>query len=166
MMGAMFPMTQIGRTWEMGMPNQTPTGTAPLNSTTGMAEMVASTAHFGNPKDMIKLAIFWPVCKCSTATTASLALANAGACNMVKVTKANAAPLTNRFKALRLEAVALVLSVLAKGFFNNDKDCSWVDDVAVAAVGTWATGKDATLGFLRPKKRKKRGMRALHQRDK
>ena len=71
MIGVMFPRTQIGRTCVIGMPNQIPTGTAPRNSTTGMAEIVAKTAHLGRPKFMKKLAIFCPVCKCSVAALAA-----------------------------------------------------------------------------------------------
>ena len=83
----------------MGNPIQIPTGTAPRSSTTGMAEIVANTAHFGNPNLMNQLAIFCPVCKCSVvvATTAALpaalaALAGVLGNKKVKVTSAQAAP--------------------------------------------------------------------------
>lgn len=72
----------------MGRPIQTPTGTAPRSSTTGMAEMVANTAHFGNPKFMKKLAIFCPVCRCSVV---SLAAAKAGDVMNVRDTRPRAA---------------------------------------------------------------------------
>jgi len=90
MIGAMFPRTQIGNTWLMGMPIQTPTGTAPRSSTTGMAEIVANTAHLGRPKFMKKLAIFCPVCRCSAPFVA--AAAKAGDVNKVKESRLRAAP--------------------------------------------------------------------------
>mmetsp|Transcript_13899 Transcript_13899/g.30300 ORF Transcript_13899/g.30300 Transcript_13899/m.30300 type:complete len:203 (+) Transcript_13899:71-679(+) len=49
--GAIFPRTQTGRIFVMGNPIQTPTGTAPRSSTTGMAEMMARIAKSGMPKD-------------------------------------------------------------------------------------------------------------------
>ena len=58
MIGVMFPTTQIGRTVDMGNPIHIPTGIAPRNSTTGMAEIVARTAHLGSPNDMKYWAIF------------------------------------------------------------------------------------------------------------
>ncbi len=72
MIGAMFPNTQMGSTVVIGNPIQIPTGTAPRSSTTGMAEMVANTAHLGNPKFMNQLAIFCPVCKCSVVVVAAV----------------------------------------------------------------------------------------------
>lgn len=77
----------------MGIPSQIPTGMAPLNSTTGMAEIVARTAHLGRPNDMKKFAIFCPVCKCSVVAAA---LAKAGDCNKTRLTSDRAALLTHR----------------------------------------------------------------------
>lgn len=76
--GTIFPKTQIGRIVVMGNPIQTPTGTAPRNSTTGMADMMANTAKSGIPNDRKKLATFCPVCKCSTVSAAFLAACAAG----------------------------------------------------------------------------------------
>ena len=49
--GTIFPKTQTGNTVVMGNPIHTPTGTAPRNSTTGMAEIIARTARSGIPKE-------------------------------------------------------------------------------------------------------------------
>jgi len=49
--GIIFPKTQTGNTFVIGNPIHTPTGTAPRNSTTGMADIIANTARSGIPKD-------------------------------------------------------------------------------------------------------------------
>lgn len=72
--GIIFPNTQAGSTVVIGKPIQSPTGTAPLNSTTGSAEIRAKTPTSGSPKDWKYFAIFWPIWRCST-TAASFALA-------------------------------------------------------------------------------------------
>mmetsp|Transcript_21942 Transcript_21942/g.50008 ORF Transcript_21942/g.50008 Transcript_21942/m.50008 type:complete len:274 (-) Transcript_21942:20-841(-) len=77
-MGAMLPRTQMGRTYWMGTPIQTPTGTAPRSSTTGRAEMRARTAKSDRPKDWKYRATFWPVCRCSKAAAAAPWDARAG----------------------------------------------------------------------------------------
>ncbi len=47
--GIMFPMTHAGRTVVIGSPIQSPTGTAPRSSMTGMAEISARMATSGIP---------------------------------------------------------------------------------------------------------------------
>mmetsp|Transcript_23743 Transcript_23743/g.65872 ORF Transcript_23743/g.65872 Transcript_23743/m.65872 type:complete len:407 (+) Transcript_23743:1107-2327(+) len=90
-MGTMLPRTQIGKTCSMGKPIQTPTGIAPRSSTTGIAEIILSTAHLGSPKLMKKLAIFCPVCKCSTGAATAVLAAKAGLFDKnVKATRATA----------------------------------------------------------------------------
>lgn len=60
-MATIVPNTQMGSMVVMGKPIQTPTGTAPRNSTTGKAEIMAKTSKSGMPKLRKKLAFFWPV---------------------------------------------------------------------------------------------------------
>ena len=69
--GTIFPKILAASTVGIGSPIQIPTGMAPRNSTTGMADMIARIAISGIPKVRKKLAIFWPVCKVTAATGAS-----------------------------------------------------------------------------------------------
>mmetsp|Transcript_5586 Transcript_5586/g.13979 ORF Transcript_5586/g.13979 Transcript_5586/m.13979 type:complete len:288 (-) Transcript_5586:150-1013(-) len=111
-MGIMFPATQIGRTCWIGNPIQTPTGIAPRSSTTGIAEIAVRTAHLGSPKLMKKLAIFCPVCRCSTA---SFLAATAGLLvKSVRVTSATA----ERLKIFERDADLLL--------FNSTVPSSWI----------------------------------------
>merc|ERR1711966_604511 len=52
--GTIFPKTLDINTVVIGNPIQIPTGTAPRNSTTGIAAIIANTATSGIPKDRIK----------------------------------------------------------------------------------------------------------------
>lgn len=85
----------------MGIPSQMPTGTAPRSSTTGMAEIIDKTAHFGNPNPMKKFAIFWPVCNFSTVP-AVFAVTADPELNKVRVTKANEILYNRDFRFPRL----------------------------------------------------------------
>ena len=49
-MGIILPRTQIGRTVVIGNPIKSPTGTAPLSSITGIAEIIAKIPRSGIPK--------------------------------------------------------------------------------------------------------------------
>lgn len=108
-MGTMFPKMQIGKTCVMGSPIQTPTGMAPRSSTTGMAEIVLRTAHLGRPKLMKKLAIFCPVWRCSTVSTAAFLAAKAGLLvKKVRATRATA----ERLKTFETDFLTETLSFL------------------------------------------------------
>mmetsp|Transcript_32357 Transcript_32357/g.35986 ORF Transcript_32357/g.35986 Transcript_32357/m.35986 type:complete len:223 (-) Transcript_32357:272-940(-) len=93
--GIIFPTTHVKNTCWIGSPIHTPTGIAPRSSTTGIAEIVQRTAHFGKPNCIKKLAIFCPVCKCSIVSVAVFFAANAGLLNNDKVTSAIADLLKN-----------------------------------------------------------------------
>ena len=141
MIGTMFPNTHIGKTLEMGNPIQIPTGIAPRNSTTGIAEIVARTAHFGNPNDMKYLAIFWPICKCSSA--AALA-ANAGDWNAVKVHRAKAIPVTIGLTFVHVPRFSSPLRFFWTVTFPNGLVHaieSWVGE-GLAPNVTWFLGTD------------------------
>ena len=113
----------------MGSPIQTPTGIAPRSSTTGIAEIVAKTAHFGSPKLVKKLATFCPVCKCSTVSLATFLAAKAGLAHSVRVTRASAVRLRSVVNAvfastLRLELLSWIESLLRRKGLPVDSDDS------------------------------------------